>query len=43
LAGTDDVDAGDMRVDAAGNVDAAHLVAELRVADHLLGRHDARP
>ena len=41
VAGTHDVDAGDVRVDAAGHVDAAHLAAVLRVVQHLLLRHDA--
>ena len=41
VGGAHDVDAGDVRVDAAGDVDAHHLGAELRVAEHLLGRHDA--
>jgi len=42
LGGADDVDAGDVRVDAARHVDAHHLGAELRVAQDLLGRHMAR-
>ncbi len=40
--GAHDVDAGDVRVDAAGNIDALHLGAVLRVAEHALRRHDAR-
>ena len=42
VGGAHDVDAGDVRVDAAGHLDALHLGAVLRVAEHLLGRDDAR-
>ena len=41
VAGPDDVDAGDVRVDPVRHVDAHHLLAELRVAQDLLGRDDA--
>ena len=41
LAGAHDVDAGDVRVDAAGHVEAGHLGAVLRIAEHLLGREQA--
>jgi hypothetical protein len=37
-----DVDAGDVGVDAAGDVDALHLRAVLRVAEHLLRGDHAR-
>ncbi len=40
-AGADEVDAGDVGVDAAGNVDALHLGAILGVRQHPLRRHDA--
>ena len=40
-ARADEIDAGDVRVDAAGNVDSLHLGAILRVRQHALGRHDA--
>ena len=33
-----DVDAGDVRVDAAGRVDADHLAPEVARAEHELGR-----
>ena len=36
-----DVDAGDMGIDAAGNIHPLHLRAVLRVAQHLFGRNDA--
>ena len=38
---TDHVDAGDVRVDAAGDVDADHLAAVLRIAEHAFGGNDA--
>jgi hypothetical protein len=43
LAGivADDVDARDVRVDAAGDVDALHFRAVLGIAEHLLGGNDA--
>jgi hypothetical protein len=41
VAGAHDVDAGDVRIDAAGHVHAHHLGPELRVLGHLLLRHDA--
>ena len=41
VGGAHDVDAGDVRVHAAGHVDAHHLGPELRVLQHLLLRHDA--
>jgi len=43
LAGADDVDAGDVRVDAAGHIDAVHLGAVLLVLEHLVGRHLSGP
>ena len=42
FAGADDVHAGDMCVDAAGDVHALHFLAVLLVAEHALARHDAR-
>ncbi len=36
-----DIDAGDVRVNAAGHVDALHLRAVLRIAEHLLGGNHA--
>ncbi len=42
VGGAHDVDAGDVRVDVAGHLDALHLGAVLRVAEHLVGRDDAR-
>ena len=41
LAGAHDVDAGDVRVDAAGHVEPLHLGAVLRIAEDLLGAEDA--
>ena len=41
VGGAHDVDAGDVRVDVAGDVDALHLGAVLRVAEHLVGGDDA--
>jgi hypothetical protein len=37
----DDVDARDVRVNAAGDIDALHFRAVLRVTEHLLGGNDA--
>jgi hypothetical protein len=42
VAGPHHVDAGDVRVDAGGHIDALHLRAVLRVAEDQLGRHHAR-
>ncbi len=39
--GAHEIDAGDVRVDAAGDVHALHLAAVLRVAEHALGRDHA--
>ena len=41
LPRADDVDAGDVRIDAAGHVHPLHLAAVLRVAEDALGRHGA--
>ena len=41
VGGPDDVDAGDVRVDAARHVDALHLGTVLGVVHHLLERHQA--
>ncbi|EXI75686.1 MAG: hypothetical protein AW07_00998 [Candidatus Accumulibacter sp. SK-11] len=38
---TNDVYAGDVRVDAGGNIDTDHLAAELGIVQHLLGRDAA--
>ncbi len=40
-ARTDQVDAGDVGVDATGHVDALHLAPVLRIGKHPLRRHDA--
>ncbi len=40
-AGADDVDARDVRVDAARNVHAGHLAPVLRIAEHALGGNGA--
>jgi hypothetical protein len=42
LAGADDIDAGDVRVDVARQIDAHHFRTELGVIQHLLGRNLAR-
>ena len=42
LAGADQVDAGDMRIDIARRLDAEHLGAKGRVRQHELRRHEAR-
>ena len=40
--GADEVDAGDVRIDSAGNLDSLHFGAILGVRQHAFRRHDAR-